>query len=97
MSRLCHKQAGMPYCVYSRRIDQRQPRRCSHCDMPERTDGEFVVHNTQASGIELGTEHGDTVVKIRKFAQGVIGYWTTSNECLPTKAEAEEILELLEI
>lgn len=36
------------------------------------------------------------IEKLKAFAEGVKGYWTTSNDCLPDEVESDEVLEILQ-
>lgn len=33
--------------------------------------------------------------ELREFIEGVIGYWTTSNDCLPSQEDAERLLAMI--
>lgn len=33
--------------------------------------------------------------EIREFIEGVIGYWTSSNDCLPSQEDAERLLAMI--
>lgn len=33
--------------------------------------------------------------ELREFIEGVVGYWTTSNDCLPSQEDAERLLAMI--
>lgn len=59
-----------------------------------------VLDKSAEANKVLGEKYGQLQQELltpllRRFIEGVVGYWTTSNDCLPTQEDAERLLAMI--